>query len=93
MSLLEKLPGTIKVECTPQLKLEIKNSGITGCFFVMDEIRNISGVVDVWPADDQKIDLVVEVEVDTYDQGKEIENQISKIDGVKEAHAYLAVEV
>jgi len=93
VSHMEKLSGTIRVECTPKLKSEIKKSGTEGCFLVMDEIRSINGVVDVWAVDDQKLDLVVEIAVDTYEQGKEIASKIKNIDGVLDAHAYIAVEV
>jgi hypothetical protein len=50
---------------------------------ILDEIKKIPGVKDVWFTDDRETNLFVEIEVNSLQQGLKIESDIKKMTYVK----------
>jgi hypothetical protein len=87
-----KIPGSIRVECTPILRNELKDFGSERCILIHDEIKAMPGVRDVWFPEEKTIDIIVELDVASPEQAEEIENKIKEIEGVQNVRTALAIE-
>jgi hypothetical protein len=100
-----KLAGDIKIQLTPELRKHISKAGFDSSGYdssgydtgesralpLINKIREISCVKHVWFTDSEDIDLLVEIEVDKVEEGKEIASQIRNMEGVKNARAYMSI--
>ncbi len=89
----KKIPGSIKLACSNELKQDIKEIGEDSCILITDEIMAIDGVVDAWFTSNKKYDIVVEIEVSNIEQSKEIESKIKSIEGVDKDSVYTSVAI
>jgi hypothetical protein len=93
---MAELPGTIRIELTPEMKQYVSGYTFTSGFSshgfntkesryrpILDAIKKISGVKDVWFTDDKETDLFVEIAVDSRQEGNKIESEIKNIAHVK----------
>ena len=75
------LTGILRVQCTTELKEEIRQNGKAACVLIIDEIKNMTHVVDVWSTKDKLIDLIVETNAETK---RDIDSLINKIHELEE---------
>ena len=90
--MIDKIPGTIKVECTQLLKQEMKKGGVEGCVLILDEIKDMDNVADVWFADDKKTDIVVEISINDVAEAEALTTKIKALAGVENVQLRVAVE-
>lgn len=90
--MLAHLPGIVKIQCTPDLKQEMKKGGVEGCVLILDEVKNMKGVSEAWFADSKNTDIIVEIHVNDYEQAEEITNAIKSLAGVESVTLRIAVE-
>lgn len=99
-----KVRGTIKVKLLPETLDYINKSGFSFSFSsksfdtkksraapILEALKRITGVKHIWFTDSGDNDIVVELELDTNYQPKNLETQVLNIQGVKDAHVYTEV--
>jgi hypothetical protein len=79
-----KIPGNIRVKFKDNFKRPNLN-------IISTEIAEISGVVKVWYTYSKLCDLLIDIEVENYDEGKAIESIIKNKPFVKDTEAHIAV--
>jgi hypothetical protein len=104
---MAELPGTIRIELTPEMKQYVSGFSFTSAFSsrsfntkeskyrpILEAIKKIPGVKDVWFTDDKKTDLLVEIVVNSLKQGNQIESEIRNIAYVKTTELHMpSVEI
>jgi len=93
---MAELPGSIRIELTPEWKQYVSGFTFTSAFSsrgfntkesryrsILDEIKKVEGVKDVWFTDDKETDLFVEIGANSSQEGRNIESRIKNIPGVK----------
>ncbi len=87
------LTGVLKVQCTDEIKEDIRNSGKAACVLLMDEIKNLDNVVDVWAPKDRRFDIVVEIDATVQSRVKELISNIEKLQGVFKITPDISIDV
>lgn len=87
------LTGTLRVECTSELKEEIRKSGKAACVLVMDEIKNMGHVVDVWAPNDKEIDIIVEIDARTIESVEKLTAEIRQLEGVSKIVQRISADI
>jgi hypothetical protein len=85
---MKKIPGSIKIQTDTHWRL-FKNRDWYNS--ILDSIEGLTGVKEVWFTDFKDFDLLAEVEVDRIEDGDKIATKIKKIQGIKDAHPYIAL--
>lgn len=93
---MEQLPGYVKVRINkPSFSSSFSSKSFATkkarASIILNEIRKIRGVKNVWFTDNVNVDLLAELEVKDMEEGNQIENAIRAINGVKDAHVYVAI--
>jgi len=87
------LTGILKIQCTNDLKEEIRKSGKSACILMMDEIKHMDNVADAWHPKDDKIDIIVEVDVPDRAAADGLKSRIAGLDGVYEVYQDVSAEL
>ena len=87
------LTGALKVECTDDLKKDIRNSGKAACVLLMDEIKSLDNVVDVWAPKDKRFDIIVEIDATAQSRVKELISNIEKLQGVFKIIPNISIDI
>jgi hypothetical protein len=98
---MAELPGSIRIELIPELKQYVSGITITSTFSsfntkesryrpILDEIKKIEGVKDVWFTDDKETDLFVEIGANSTQESRNIESRIKNLPGVKNTELYMS---
>lgn len=80
--------GSIRVSLTHSF--DINNSCIKSIRDIINSIAQIHGVTDVWLTQNQQI--FVELLLENEEQGKKIEEEIKKIDGIEKIRAIYEIK-
>ena len=80
------IAGSVEVVFTPEFKKQYKKNNIQ----LINDIKNISGVIDVLFTDGGTFDLLVNIEVNNSEEAKYIEEKIERVRGVDQASVYLS---
>lgn len=83
----------MKVQCTCDPKVEIRKNGKSACVLIMDGIRRMDNVVDVWDPNDGRIDMIIEVDVPDRTAADRLRSRIAGLDGVYEVHPNISAEL
>lgn len=87
------LTGVLKVQCTDEIKEDIRNSGKAACVLLMDEIKNLDNVIDVWAPKDKRFDIVVEIDATIQSRVKELISKIEKLQGIFKIIPNISIDV
>jgi hypothetical protein len=102
---MTELPGSIRIELIPEMKQYVSGSTFISTLnhrgfntkegkyqAILDEIKKIPGVKDVWFTDDKETNLFVEIEVNSLQEGLKIESDIKKMTYVKATELSVSTE-
>ena len=87
------LTGVLKVQCNTELKEEIRKSGKAACVLMMDEIKNMDNVVDVWDPKDKLVDIIVETNAESKDSINNLISKIHELEGVFQITPKISIDV
>ncbi len=87
------LTGVLRVQCTTELKEEIRNNGKAACVLIMDEIKNMDNVVDVWASKDKLVDIIVETNATDKKDIDGLIERLHKLEGVFKIIPKISVDI
>ena len=87
------LTGVLKVQCTNDVKEAIRKIGGTACILIMDEIKNMDHVIDVWSPKHKRVDIIIEIDADNLPDIDNLEKNISQLEGVYQVAKDISSEI